>query len=150
MVWQGLKCAVQEYLIYRLSSLIDVIRYLVTFVVYLRTHAPASQALQVTVNDAHTGTPPAVDWKPPPGRPRSKNEAATSWSRQSRPDRKPTSHVMEIAIRPGAGEAQQCAVSRLLFLFLFLGWHTLPSQFSYASAEACVTGWPNTQPQGRD
>ena len=31
--------------------------------------------------------------------------------------------------------------------FLILGWHTLPS---HASAEACLTGWPNAQPQGRD
>ena len=28
-----------------------------------------------------------------------------------------------------------------------LGWHALPS---HASAEACLTGWPNAQPQGRD
>ena len=37
-----------------------------------------------------------------------------------------------------------------LCFFLFLscsGWHTLSS---YASAEACLTGWPNAQPQGRD
>jgi len=35
----------------------------------------------------------------------------------------------------------------LLSFFLILGWHTLPS---HASAEACLTGWPNAQPQGRD
>jgi len=38
----------------------------------------------------------------------------------------------------------------LSFLFLFLSLierHTLPC---YASAEACLTGWPNVQPQGRD
>ena len=50
----------RSYLIYRLSSLIDAIRCLVTFVV--------SQALQLSV-DAHTGTP-AADWKRQPGRPR--------------------------------------------------------------------------------
>ena len=34
-----------------------------------------------------------------------------------------------------------------LFFFLsHLGWHTLPS---HASAEACLTGWPNAQPQGK-
>ena len=38
------------------------------------------------------------------------------------------------------------AFSFSLFLSL-LGWHTLPS---HASAEACLTGWPNAQPQGRD
>jgi len=36
----------------------------------------------------------------------------------------------------------------LIFSFLsYSGWHTLPS---HASAEACLTGWPNAQPQGRD
>jgi len=36
----------------------------------------------------------------------------------------------------------------LLSFFLFhLGWHTLPS---HASTEACLTGRPNAQPQGRD
>jgi len=39
-------------------------------------------------------------------------------------------------------------LSFFLFLFLFsLGWHTLPS---HASVEACLTGWPNAQPQGSD
>jgi len=33
-------------------------------------------------------------------------------------------------------------------LYLYpLGWHTLPS---HANAAACLTGWPNAQPQGRD
>ena len=45
--------------------MIDVIRYLVTFVVYLRT----LQALQLSI-DAHTGTPPSADLKRPLGRPR--------------------------------------------------------------------------------
>jgi len=31
--------------------------------------------------------------------------------------------------------------------FLLLGRHMLPS---HASAKACLTGWPNVQPQGRD
>jgi len=35
----------------------------------------------------------------------------------------------------------------LSFFFSYSGWHTLPS---HASAEACLTGWPNAQPQGRD
>ena len=35
-----------------------------------------------------------------------------------------------------------------LYLYLYpFGWHTLPS---HASAEACLTGWPNAQSQGRD
>jgi len=33
------------------------------------------------------------------------------------------------------------------FSHSLLGWHTLPL---HASAEACLTGWPNVQPQGRD
>ena len=33
------------------------------------------------------------------------------------------------------------------FFLSYLGWHTLPS---HASAEACLTGWPNAQPLGRD
>jgi len=32
-------------------------------------NTPASQALQLSI-EAHTGTPPAADWKCPPGRPR--------------------------------------------------------------------------------
>ena len=34
-----------------------------------------------------------------------------------------------------------------MYLYLYrypLGWHTLPS---HASAEGCLTGWPNAQPQ---
>ena len=32
-------------------------------------NTPASQALQLSI-EAHTGTPPAADWKRPPGHPR--------------------------------------------------------------------------------
>jgi len=35
----------------------------------LPENTPASQALQLST-EAHTGTPPAADWKRPPGRPR--------------------------------------------------------------------------------
>ena len=35
----------------------------------LPENTPASQALQLSI-EAHTGTPPATDWKRPPGRPR--------------------------------------------------------------------------------
>ena len=35
----------------------------------LSENTPASQALQLPI-EAHTGTPPAADWKRPPGRPR--------------------------------------------------------------------------------
>ena len=33
------------------------------------------------------------------------------------------------------------------FFLSLLGWHTL---HSHASADACLTGWPNAQPQRRD
>ena len=33
------------------------------------------------------------------------------------------------------------------FFLCYSGWHTLPS---HASTEACLTSWPNAQPQGRD
>jgi len=35
----------------------------------------------------------------------------------------------------------------LFFFFSYSGWHTLSS---HASTEACLTGWPNAQPQRRD
>ena len=35
----------------------------------LPENTPASQVLQLSI-EAHTGTPPAADWKRPPGRPR--------------------------------------------------------------------------------
>jgi len=35
----------------------------------------------------------------------------------------------------------------MAFFLSLLGWHTLPS---HASAEACLTGWSNVQPQRRD
>ena len=37
--------------------------------------------------------------------------------------------------------------SVLSFFLSYSGWHTLPS---HASAEACLTRWPNAQPQGRE
>jgi len=41
----------------------------VTFTAIVPETTPASQALQLSI-EAHTGTPPAADWKRPPGRPR--------------------------------------------------------------------------------
>ena len=41
----------------------------------LPENTPASQALQLSI-EAHTGTPPAADWKRPPGRPQ------INWLRQ--------------------------------------------------------------------
>ena len=48
----------------RLLLLTDVIHYLDTSVAYRRTHLLRRHF------KAHTGTPPAADWKRPPGRPR--------------------------------------------------------------------------------
>jgi len=42
---------------------------------------------------------------------------------------------------------KDCAHDFLPSFLSYSGWHTLPS---HASAEACLTGWPNAQPQGRD
>ena len=39
------------------------------YICRLPENTPASQALQLSI-EAHTGTPPAADWKRPPGRPR--------------------------------------------------------------------------------
>ena len=36
---------------------------------------------------------------------------------------------------------------RSFFLLSYSGWNTLPS---HASAEACLTGWPNAKPRERD
>ena len=46
----------------------------------LPENTPASQALQLSI-EAHTGTPPAADWKCPPGRPRRNYIAAASGRR---------------------------------------------------------------------
>ena len=60
----------------RLLLLTDVIHYLDTsrhllfgHICRLPENTPASQALQLSI-EAHTSTPPAADWKCPPGRPR--------------------------------------------------------------------------------
>ena len=39
------------------------------------------------------------------------------------------------------------SLSFLSFFLSYLGWYTLPP---HASAEACLTGWPNAHPQERD
>ena len=40
-----------------------------------------------------------------------------------------------------------CFYLEPFFFLSYSEWHTLPS---HASAEACLTDWPNAQPQGRD
>jgi len=72
-------------------------------------NTPASQALQLSI-EAHTGTPPAADWKRPPGRPR------RNWLQQVEEDIGLSVGAAWIAgqdrlmwrmLRPSAGQAQQ-------------------------------------------
>ena len=99
----------RNYQTCRLLLLTDVIHYLVTSVAYRRTHLLRSQALQLSI-EAHTGTPPAADWKRPPGRPR------RSWLQQLEEDTGLSVGAACIAgqdrsmwrtLRPLAGQAQQ-------------------------------------------
>ena len=72
-------------------------------------NTPASQALQLSI-EAHTGTPPAADWKRTPGRPR------RNWLQQLEEDTGLSVGAAWIAgqdrsmwrtLRPSAGQAQQ-------------------------------------------
>ena len=72
-------------------------------------NTPASQALQLSI-EADTGTPPAADWKRPPGRPR------RNWLQQLEEDIGLSvgtawiagqDHSMWRMLRPSAGQAQQ-------------------------------------------
>ena len=98
----------RNYQTYRLLLLTDVIHYLVTSVAYRRTHL-LSQALQLSI-EAHTGTPPAADWKRPLGRQR------RNWLQQLEEDTGLFVGAAWIAgqdrsmwrtLRPSAGQAQQ-------------------------------------------
>jgi len=75
----------------------------------LPENTPASQALQLSI-EAHTGTPPAADWKRPPGHPR------RNWLQQVEEDVGLSVGAAWIAgqdrsmwrtLRPSAGQAQQ-------------------------------------------
>jgi len=89
-----------------LLLLTDVIHYLVTSVAYRRTHL-----LRRHCNcQSHTGTPPAADWKRPPGRPRK------NWLQQVEEDIGLSVGAAWIAgqdrsmwrtLRPSAGQPQQ-------------------------------------------
>ena len=77
--------------------------------VRLPENTPASQARQLSI-EAHTGTPPAADWKRPPGRPR------RNWLQQVEEDVGLSVGAAWIAgqdrsmwrtLRPSAGQAQQ-------------------------------------------
>jgi len=72
-------------------------------------NTPASQALQLSI-EAHTSTPPATDWKSPPGRPR------RNWLQQVEKDIGLSVGAARISgqdrsmwrtLRPSAGQAQQ-------------------------------------------
>ena len=93
----------QNYQMCSLLLLTDVIHYLVP------ENTPASQALQLSI-EAHTSTPPAADWKRPPGRPR------RNWLQQLEEDTGLSVGAAWIAgqdrsmwrtLRPSAGQAQQ-------------------------------------------
>jgi len=100
----------RNYRTYRLLLLTDVIHYLVTSVATrLPENIPASQALQLSI-EAHTGTPPAADWKRLPGRPR------RTWLQQVEEDIGLSVGAAQIAsqdrsmwrtLRPSSGQAQQ-------------------------------------------
>ena len=75
----------------------------------LPENTPASQELQLSIA-AHTGIPPAADWKRPPGRPR------RNWLQQVEEDIGLSVGAAWIAgqdrsmwrtLRPSAGQAQQ-------------------------------------------
>jgi len=75
----------------------------------LPENTPASQALQLSI-EAHTSTPPAADWKRPPGRPR------RNWLQQVKEDIGLSVGAVQITgqdrsmwrtLRPSAGQAQQ-------------------------------------------
>ena len=75
----------------------------------LPENTAASQALQLSI-EAHTGTPPAADWKRPPGRPR------RNWLQQVEEDTGLSLGAARIAgqdrsmwrtLRPSAGQSQQ-------------------------------------------
>jgi len=84
----------------------------------LQENTPASQALQLSI-EAHTGTPPAADWKRPPGRPR------RNWLQQVEEDIGLSVGAAWIAgqdrsmwrtLRPSAGQAQQWVSESLLII----------------------------------
>jgi len=59
----------RNYQTWILSLIADRHHSLFGHICRLPENTPASQALQLSI-EAHTGTPPAADWKRPPGRPR--------------------------------------------------------------------------------
>ena len=82
---------------------------LIILVLVIPENTPASQALQLSI-EAHTITPPAADWKRPPGRPR------RNWLQQVEEDIGLSVGAARIAgqdrsmwrtLRPSAGQAQQ-------------------------------------------
>jgi len=109
MVWQSIQRSSQwENETTRLLLLTDVIHYF-GHICRLPKNTPASQALQPSI-EAHTGTPPAADWKRPPGRPR------RNWLQQVEEDIGLSVGAAWIAgqdrsmwktLRPSAGQAQQ-------------------------------------------
>jgi len=99
----------RNYHTYRLLLLTDVIHYLVTSVAYRRTHLLHRHCKILSI-EAHTGTPPAADWKRPLGRPQ------RNWLQPVEEDIGLSVDAARIAgqdrlmwrtLRPSAGQAQQ-------------------------------------------
>jgi len=104
---------------YNLSSLIAKRRHsLFGHDCRLPKYTPASQALQLSIIDPHTGTPPAADWKRPPGRPR------RTWLQQVEEDYGISIGLAQItsqdfslwrSLRLSAGQAQQWVTEFIRF-----------------------------------
>jgi len=63
MVWQGIQCSSQWQ---NETTIADRRHSLFGHICHLPENTPVSQALQLSI-EAHTSTPPAADWKRPPG-----------------------------------------------------------------------------------
>ena len=88
-----------------LPSLIADRRHsLFSHICHLPENTPASQALQLSI-EAHTGTPPAADWKRPPGHPR------RTWLQQVEEDIGLSVGAVQIA-------SQDCSKTRSLTMTL--------------------------------
>ena len=94
---------------YQTSLIADRRHSLFGHICRLLENTPALQALQLSI-EAHTGTPPAADWKHPPGRPR------RNWLQQLEEDTGLSvgatwnaghDRSMWRTLRPSAGQAQE-------------------------------------------
>jgi len=128
MVWQGIQRSSQweNETTRRAVSYCWQTLFIIGHICRLPENTPASQALQLSI-EAHTGTPPAADWKRPPGRPR------RNWLQQVEEDIGLSvgaawiagqDHLMWRTLRPSAGQAQQWVSEwcNLLLKMLLYQW----------------------------